>query len=285
MNVLSIQSHVAYGHVGNSAAVFALQRLGHEVWPVHTVQFSNHPGHGAFRGRPIAAGDIEDVVRGLDELGVLADCDAVLSGYLGDPTTGRAVLGAVARVKAANPDALYLCDPVMGDREGGIYVRDGVSEFMKNEAVSVADIVTPNAFELEVLTGRQAADARSAHEALTRLRDRGPRVAVATGLTDKEGAIQTLAIDDSAELSVETPVVPTTTRPDGAGDLFAALFLAHLLERRDLDNALSRAASGVHAILRASAAAKTRELKIIDAQNELVAPSRVFECRSFSARS
>ena len=88
MNILSLQSHVAYGHVGNSAAVFALQRLGIEVWPVHTVQFSNHPGYGGFRGRAFDAGLIGDVVQGIEERGALAACDGVLSGYVGSAEIG-----------------------------------------------------------------------------------------------------------------------------------------------------------------------------------------------------
>src|SRR5690349_1486037 len=122
MNLLSIQSHVAYGHVGNSAAVFALQRMGVEVWPVHTVQFSNHPGYGGFRGQAFDADLIRNVVQGIDERGVLGECDGILSGYLGDAATGAAVLDAVARVKRANPAARYCCDPVIGDADSGVYV-------------------------------------------------------------------------------------------------------------------------------------------------------------------
>ena len=97
MNILSIQSHVAYGHVGNAAAVFPMQRLGHEVWPIHTVQFSNHPGYGGFRGASFDAALIDACVEGIAERGALARCDAVLSGYLGGAETGDAILRAVAR--------------------------------------------------------------------------------------------------------------------------------------------------------------------------------------------
>ena len=279
MNVLSIQSHVAFGHVGNSAAVFALQRLGHEVWPVHTVQFSNHPGYGGFGGRPMAPADVGDVVRGLDDLGALEECDAVLSGFIGDRETGRAVLDAVARVKSANPDALYLCDPVMGDRETGLYVREGVPDFMKDDAVPAADIVTPNVFELETLTGQEVDDPTSARTALDRLRDLGPSVAVATGLRTEGDDIETVAIADGTAVSVRTPVLPTSTRPDGAGDLFAAVFLARYLDARDVDAALSHAASAVHATLRATVAAGVRELRIVEAQDQLVAPAPIYQCR------
>ncbi|MBY0251083.1 MAG: pyridoxal kinase, partial [Methylobacterium organophilum] len=146
MNVLSIQSHVAYGHVGNASAVFPMQRLGVEVWPVHTVQFSNHTGYGAWRGPVFDAAMIREVVRGIGERGVLGGCDAVLSGYMGSAEIGAAILEAVDAVRAANPRALYCCDPVIGDVEEGVYVRPGIEAFLRERAVPAADILTPNQF-------------------------------------------------------------------------------------------------------------------------------------------
>ena len=162
MNILSIQSHVAYGHVGNAAATFPLQRIGVEVWPIHTVQFSNHTGYGAWTGRVFEAAMITELVRGIAERGVLGRCDGVLSGYMGSAETGAAILDAVAQVKAANPRARYCCDPVIGDIGRGIYVRPGIPEFMREHALPMADIVTPNQFELEHLVGRTGASARDA---------------------------------------------------------------------------------------------------------------------------
>jgi len=153
MNILSIQSHVAYGHVGNSAAVFPLQRMGVEVWPVHTVQFSNHPGYGAWRGRTLSAATIRLVVQGIEERGVLGECDGVISGYLGSSDTGEAVLESVGRVKGANPAARYCCDPVIGDVAQGVFVRRGIPEFIKERMLPIADVVTPNQFELEHIPG------------------------------------------------------------------------------------------------------------------------------------
>src|SRR5438105_12430449 len=156
MNILSIQSWVAYGHVGNAAAVFPMQRLGHDVWAVNTLQFSNHPGYGAFRGQVFPADAVREVVNGIADRGLLPSCDAVLSGYLGDPAVGGVVLDTVMMVKSANPNALYCCDPVIGDTGPGIYVREGIPEFMRTRALPEADIVTPNLFELLQLAGRQA---------------------------------------------------------------------------------------------------------------------------------
>jgi pyridoxine kinase len=149
VKILSIQSSVAYGHVGNSAAVFPLQRLGHEVWPVLTVHFSNHTGYGAWRGPLLAPTDVADVINGIDDRGVLGEADAVLSGYQGDPAVGAVILDTVARVKGLNPDAVYCCDPVMGDVGRGMFVRPGIPEFMRDTVVPQADILTPNHFELD----------------------------------------------------------------------------------------------------------------------------------------
>ena len=155
--ILSIQSAVAYGHVGNSAAVFPLQRLGFEVWPVNTVLFSNHTGYGAWRGRVVALDWVEEIIEGIAERGAIPRTRAVLSGYLGDPSLGEAVLRTVARVRAERPDMLYACDPVMGDEGRGFFVKPGIPEFFRDHAVPAADIVTPNQFELAWLAGRPVA--------------------------------------------------------------------------------------------------------------------------------
>ena len=158
MNILSIQSSVAYGHVGNSAAVFPLQRMGLEVWPVNTVHFSNHTGYGQWRGSVLAAEDVVAIIRGIEDRGVLPDCDAVLSGYMGDASLGEVVVEAVGRIKRLNPKAVYCCDPVMGDAGRGFFVRPGIPEFIKEVAVPAADVITPNQFELEFLTGMEVRD-------------------------------------------------------------------------------------------------------------------------------
>lgn len=282
MNILSIQSHVAYGHVGNAAAVFALQRMGHEVWPIHTVRFSNHPGHGGLRGVAADPGEIADIVAGLDDLGVLAGCDAVLSGYLGHPETGDVILDAVRRVKARNPQALYLCDPVMGDRESGAYVDDGVIQFFRERAIGAADIVIPNAFELEILVGRKVESVEQAVVALNDLRAAGPGHSVVTGLARIGSGgveIEAVAADANAVYATAAPEIAIGRRPDGAGDLFTAVFLADYLESRDLGSALGWAVSATHGVLRATAEAGAPELRLIDAQEELVSPSRRFAAR------
>src|SRR5918995_203814 len=182
MNILSIQSHVAYGHVGNAAAVFPMQRLGVEVWPIHTVQFSNHTGYGAWKGRVFDGAAIAELVEGIAERGVLGRCDGVLSGYMGSADIGNAILSAVGRVRASNPDALYCCDPVIGDVGRGVFVRPGIPEFMRERAVPAADIVTPNHFELDQLTDRATTNIADVLAAVDLVHARGPRVVLVTSL-------------------------------------------------------------------------------------------------------
>src|ERR671921_672370 len=208
MNVLSIQSHVAYGHVGNASAVFPMQRLGVEVWPIHTVQFSNHTGYGAWKGSVFDGPAIEELVDGIAERGVLPRCDGVLSGYMGSADIGNAVLAAVARVRAANPAALYCCDPVIGDVGRGIFVRPGIPEFMREQAVPAAEIITPNQFELDYLSGIATKSTASIKEAVAAVQLLGPKVVLVTSVDSSEtpaDAIDLVAAEGGRVFRVRTP--------------------------------------------------------------------------------
>ena len=278
MNILSIQSHVAYGHVGNAAATFPLQRIGVEVWPIHTVQFSNHTGYGAWTGRVFDAGLITDVVEGIAQRGVLGQCDGVLSGYMGSAEIGAAILDAVARVKAANPKARYCCDPVIGDVGRDVFVKAGIPEFMREHAVPAAGVVTPNQFELDHLTGRGSATRREAAAAIDALHALGPKAVMVTSLHTDEtppDAIDLVASDASGCFRVRTPKLPISV--NGAGDAIAALFFAQYLGSGSAPEALSRATSSVFGVLRRTAEAGSREILLIEAQDELVNPSQIFE--------
>jgi pyridoxine kinase len=275
--ILSIQSHVVYGHVGNSAAVFPLQRLGREVWPLMTVQFSSHTGYAGWRGRAFDAAMIDECVAGLETIGALPRCAGLLTGYLGTAEIGGAALRALERVCAANSEAAYACDPVIGDVGRGPYVAAGVGEFFRDSALPVATIATPNAFELEWLTGEPARDLQTARRAIATLRERGPRVVVAKSLQLDDtpaDALDMLAGDEAGLWRLRTPKLPIAV--NGAGDLFAALFFHHWLEARATREALSRAASAVHAIVNATMAAGSRELSLIAAQDEFTGPAQLF---------
>ena len=278
MNILSLQSHVTYGHVGNSAAVFALQRLGTEVWPIHTVHFSNHAGYDTWRGRANDPELIRELMQGLAERDVLQRCDGVLSGYVGSAGLAAAILEAVAQVKRANPRALYCCDPVIGDRDGGAYVSAEVADAMRRHMVPAADIVTPNHFELEQLTGRPIQSLAAALAAIEQLRQRGPRVVLVTSLAveDTPGdAVDLVACDGAGCHRLRTPRLQLAAH--GAGDMIAALFLAHCLATGSAAEALSRATSAVFGVVKRTVAAGASELLLIDAQDELVNPSTIFQ--------
>jgi pyridoxine kinase len=275
--ILSIQSHVVYGHVGNSAAVFPLQRIGCEVWPIHTVQFSNHTGYPDWRGRVFDAALIDDCMAGLAARGALAGCDGVLSGYMGSPEIGAAILRGVGAVRDRNAEAVYCCDPVLGDVGRGLYVRDQVVEFMRECALPAAAIVTPNHFELDLLTSQPSIDLEGARRAVAALHKRGPRVILVTSLAlddTPQDAIDML-VSDNGELSrLRTPKAPI--KANGAGDVIAALFLAHWLRLRSAPEAIALAASSVYGLIAATAKAGSRELEIVAAQEEFVRPSRLF---------
>jgi pyridoxine kinase len=277
MNILSIQSHVAFGHVGNASAVFPMQRLGVEVWPIHTVQFSNHTGYGAWKGRVFDGGMIDEVMEGIAERGVLPSCDGVLSGYMGSADIGHAILSAVERVRAANPKAVYCCDPVIGDVGRGVFVRPGIPEFMREQAVPAADIVTPNQFELELLTDIEIRTIADAHRAVEALRDAGPKVVLVTSLVTEEtppDAIDLMAADAKGAFRVRTPKLDVAV--NGAGDAIAALFFVHYLREQSAAAALAKASASVYGLLKRTKEAGSREILMVAAQDEFVTPSHQF---------
>ena len=211
MKILSIQSAVAYGHVGNSAAVFPLQRIGVEVLPVYTVNFSNHTGYGAWRGPLIAPDDVRDVITGIEERGVFGEIDVVLSGYQGGEGIADVILDAVARVKAANPAAVYSCDPVMGNAKSGCFVAPAIPVLLRDRVVPAADIITPNQFELGFLTETEPTDLASTLASADAARAMGPRTVLVTSVERPdapEGTIEMLAVTDDGAWIVQDAAHP-----------------------------------------------------------------------------
>ena len=276
MKILSIQSWVASGHVGNAAAIFPLQRLGAEVMAIHTAQLSNHPGHGAFTGRLGTAEEVAALVAGLGAHGAFAACDAVLSGYIGEASIGAVILDAVAQVRATNPRALWCCDPVIGD-DGKSYVRPGVAEFFASRAVPASDILVPNQFELATLSGvacATRADAKTACAALqARMRPAGPRIVLVSSLRCAEtpsGSLDMLLAAPAGCFLLRSELLQG--KFNGAGDTLAALFLFHLLATQDPVNAATRAAANVADLLRRTRQENSAELLTVTAQQTFVAP-------------
>ncbi|WP_298441657.1 pyridoxal kinase PdxY [uncultured Ferrimonas sp.] len=283
MNILSIQSHVAYGHAGNASAVFPLQRMGLNVWPVHTVMFSNHTGHGSWKGPMFSPETVAEVISGIEERDVLPTCDAVLSGYMGAPEMADTILAAVAKVKAANPRALYCCDPVIGDTDRGIFVRPGVPEHFRDQVIQHADIITPNHFEAEFLTGLNICDLDSAVYAARNLLAQGPKIVLITSLVRDDVAadtIEMLAVTAEQAWLVSAPLLTFPTPMNGSGDATTALFLAKYLQCQDLKLALEHVAAAMYGLFKLTHDSGSRELQLIPAQHELVTPSLLVEARA-----
>ncbi|MFD1246421.1 pyridoxal kinase PdxY [Nocardioides ginsengisoli] len=282
VRILSIQSSVAYGHVGNSAAVFPLQRLGHEVWPVFTVHFSNHTGYGAWRGPLLDPADVREVITGIEDRGVLPTCDAVLSGYQGSPEVASVIVDAVQRVKAANPAATYTCDPVMGNARSGCFVNPAIPPIIREQVVPVADILTPNQFELGFITGRDGLSEPSSLDdilaAADDVRAMGPSAVLVTSV-ERAGAapdvIEMLAVTADGAWIAQTPRLPM--KANGSGDITAALFTAHLHGTGSPAVALGRTIASVYDVLKATLESGERELRLVAAQEAIAAPDERFE--------
>ncbi|MBR1122499.1 pyridoxal kinase PdxY [Bradyrhizobium lablabi] len=282
MTVISIQSQVAFGHVGNSAAIFPMQTHGIDVIAVPTTLLSNRPGYPTIRGRVLEAPLVADLLRGIEERGAVDACEMILSGYLGSPDIAAVVAEFVARAKARNPKLAYCCDPVLGDRDRGLFVHADIPALVRDRLCPLADIITPNHFEFEWLGGANATTTDEVIAAAQALMARGPSTVVVTSaeLADTpRGEIETLAIEKSAPGSrawrVRTPRLPIS--PNGTGDLFAALFVAARVEKKNTPDALSHAASAIFAVLERTAARGTEEMRIVESGEFLVRPPRRFD--------
>jgi len=280
VSILSIQSSVAYGHVGNSAAVFPLQRLGVEVWPVSTVVFSNHTGYGEWRGPLLPADDVRAVIRGVEERGAFPRVDAVLSGYQGGEDIGDVILDAVARVKAANPAAVYACDPVMGNARSGCFVHPAIPVLLRERVVPAADLITPNQFELGFLTGTEPRTVEETLASVDRVRAMGPSTVLVTSVERPDAPAETIemmAVTGDGAWIVQTPRLPM--KANGSGDVTAALFTAHLLSSRQPGVSLARTASSVFDLLQTTLDSGERELQLVQSQEAIANPRMQFEVR------
>ncbi|MFQ2221894.1 pyridoxal kinase PdxY [Aeromonas enteropelogenes] len=274
--VISIQSHVVFGCAGNSAAVFPMRRLGVEVWPVNTVQFSNHTQYSqGWQGMVMPAGHIGQLMAGLTDIGVLGQCDALLSGYLGSAAQGEEILAAVARLKACNPRALYFCDPVMGHPDKGCIVAPGVAEFFKERALACADMLAPNLLELERLTGREIHNVPEAVAACQQLRARGARLVLVKHLGRAgfgHDRFEMLLVCDEGAFHISRPLYPFARQPIGVGDLLSATMLANLLAGYEPVVAFERTNASVDAVLAQTWLVNAYELQLVAAQHEMAQP-------------
>lgn len=275
MSILSIQSEVVYGHVGHQASRFILERMGHPVWAAPTVIFSNHLGHKTVTGRVLEAALLRELIDGLRQLGVLGKANAILTGYLGAPETASLVAEVVAEVKAANPKAIYICDPVIGD-QGYMYVKPALADALAKILVPIADVLSPNVYELGHLTGGEVTSRKEAEAALRALAGRTQaKVVIGTGIPDAQhpDELAVLALDRAG--GKDAPIVMAVTKKfpifaSGTGDAFTALFTARYMKDRAAEPALKAAVAGMSEIVGATAAAGADELHIIETQDKWV---------------
>lgn len=280
-NVLSIQSHVVYGYAGNKAAVFPMQLLGVDTWALNTVQFSNHTQYGKWKGMVIPKEQIGEIAQGIAEIDALHECDAVLSGYIGAAEQGAEILSVVEKVKAANPQAIYFCDPVMGHPDKGCIVAPGVAEFLRDEAMAKADIIAPNLVELRELTGLAVENFEQAIEAIKIILSKGPKRVLVKHLSRvgrDPSQFEMLLANPEGIYHISRPLHEFVGRdPVGVGDLTSGLFLANLLNGKSDLEAFEHTANAVNDVMSITQQSGKYELQIIAARNLIIQPQSHYQ--------
>ena len=279
-NILAIQSHVVFGHAGNSAAEFPMRRLGANVWPLNTVQFSNHTQYGQWTGCVMPPAHLTEIVQGIAAIDQLKRCDAVLSGYLGSAEQGEHILGIVRQVKAANPQAKFFCDPVMGHPEKGCIVAPGVAEFHKRYAMPASDIIAPNLIELEILAGRDVKDVNDAVLAARELIAQGPEMVLVKHLARagySQDRFEMLLVTADEAWHISRPLIDFGARhPVGVGDVTSGLLLVKLLQGASLRDALEHVTAAVYEIMVSTKEMGEYELQVVAAQDRIAKPVHCF---------
>jgi pyridoxine kinase len=261
--VLAISSQVVRGHIGLAAVVPALQRLGHDVWPLPTIVLSNHPGHVHASGVRLDPAALDKMIDALDANGWLGEVDAVLSGYLPTPEHVHGVARLVRRLKSRAP-TYFLCDPVLGDHPKGIYLDPHAATALRNDLLPLADIATPNQFELGWLTGQPTATVNDCAHAASSL---ACADVVVTSAARQAGHLLNLHVGPHGVAACSVAAVDEA--PHGTGDLFAGLVLGHQLAGVPATAAMARAARGVALTLAASAGRD--ELVLVPLLDEIAA--------------
>ncbi|MFN3608729.1 MAG: pyridoxal kinase [Hyphomonas sp.] len=251
MSVISIQSQVVFGHVGNSAAIHPMMANGVAVYAVPTTLLSNRPGYPTLRGKVLPADLVSDLLRGVEERGLVGTAKIVVTGYLGSLENAQAAGDFLARARAANPQLTYICDPVIGDSDLGVFVAAALPDFFRKVLVPMADIITPNAFEFGLLAGLDTHGAGAVAQALRRgLPSLPGRIAVTGAIPeDAPGMIDTLLLEAGTLWRIRTPKVDV--RPHGTGDLFTGALTGALDGGMTLVAAAEQAVGSVYAALSA----------------------------------
>ncbi|MDH3002153.1 pyridoxal kinase PdxY [Pasteurella multocida] len=279
-HVLSIQSHVVYGYAGNKSATFPMQLLGVDVWALNTVQFSNHTQYGKWTGMVIPKEQIGEIVRGIDAIEALHLCDAIVSGYIGSAEQVEEIINAVRFIKSKNPNALYLCDPVMGHPDKGCIVAEGVKEGLINLAMAEADLITPNLVELRELSGLPVENFAQAQDAVRTILAKGPKKVLVKHLSkvgkDSSQFEMLLATKDGM-WHISRPLHQFRKEPVGVGDLTAGLFIANLLNGKSDIEAFEHTANAVNDVMTVTQQKDNYELQIIAAREYIMQPSSQYK--------
>lgn len=275
-HILSVQSHVVFGYAGNKSATFPMQLLGVDVWALNTVQFSNHTQYGKWTGMVMPQGQITEIVQGIANIGKLKDCDAILSGYMGSAQQVQEIIDVVHQVKTANPNAIYLCDPVMGHPDKGCIVADGVKESLHHIALPEADIITPNLVELRELSGvpvNYFDDAIVAVQSLLAMGVKKVLVKHLSRVGRESDKFEMLFANQEGVWHISRPLHTFKLEPVGVGDLTAGIFLANLLNgKSDLD-AFEHTANAVNEVMELTHQSGLYELQVVGARDKILRPT------------
>lgn len=278
-HILTLQSHVVYGHAGNAAAVFPMQRLGHQVSVLNLLQFSNHTGYGAWGGKALSAEELQDVLLGLKNIGVLDRLDAIISGYIGNIEQAKVMYDFIADLKQKNRSLIYCCDPVMGDDGRGLYVKPEIAAFIQTQLIQLADWITPNVFELSQLSQGSALGLEKARQACESLLQRFPTLKglLATSVANDTQHTGMLLVTREYAYHCETPRFDLIASVHGTGDVAAATFISHILKRDEPVNAMQKTANTLCEITKYTYEQNLQELAIIPAQEAIVKPNFIYK--------
>ena len=276
--IISIQSHVAEGYAGNKAAVFPLQRLGIDVTVMNTVQFSNHTGHAHYLGQTFAAKHIDDLFEGLALNNKLNSHQALITGYLGQLEIGQCIIKQLINIRQTHPDFIYCCDTVFGDYATGTYASKEMPAFFRNEILPYADIITPNQYELEILTDQKITDIKSALKACQHAREMGPKIVLLTSFSEPNSSKIGMFLSTKKESwLIESPKHKLRPTVGGTGDISSAIFLAHYLNQMPLFQVLTQTFNSLYGLIKKTADLNKEELALIEAQEEIVFPTSNFK--------
>lgn len=271
--VLSIQSHVTYGYAGNKAATFPMQKLGVEVSPIHTVQLSNHTQYDTFKGSFFKASDIQDVIDGLRCNDILSKHDAILSGYIGDGDIAKVIADAVIDLKKINKDTIYCCDPVFGDfcdnNLGHIFATKEHPGIFLKYLLPIADIITPNLFELSTLSDTKISNyediSKACNNLITKTGNNKQTIVITS--TSFDPSMTGVAIFEQGKLQyIESPKYNVKPKVSGSGDITAAMFLSYRLKGVSTAESLSKIIKSLDKIFKTTSDLDSDELALIQSQ-------------------